>query len=72
MEITSWVRDGMRHNGLGIEFRKELGGSSYNDSVMVHVDVFGGIRCQNKRALGGSDRLGSGGMIERTKENIRS
>ena len=55
MEITSWVRDGMRHNGLSIEFRKELRGSSYNDSVMVHLDVLGGIGCQNKRALSGSD-----------------
>ena len=55
MEITSWVRDGMRHNGLSIEFRKELRGSSYNDSVMVYVDVLGGIGCQNKRALSGSD-----------------
>ena len=54
MGTTSWVRDGMRHDGLSIEFREELRGTSYNDSVMVHVDVLEGIGCKNKRALSGS------------------
>ena len=45
VEITSWVRDWMWHNGLRIEFRKELRGSSYDDTIMVHVDVLRGVGC---------------------------
>ena len=54
----------MRHNGLRIEFRKELRGSSYDDTVMVHVDVLRGVGCQDKRAFGGTDRLRGRSMIE--------